>query len=336
MEKPKKTKKTKKTKTPKKPKKPKNPKIPKKKRGRKPKKPPEKKINKKRGRKPKGGKIIKNIIKNNTKQEIKPNIILHLKCSLKDLNNETEILNKGYTPEVHNVESFNIENNNKYELYSYNNNDNKKAQKTQKILKKKNEVASTKLVYNKLRDLQKDLHKNNIYDKKSDCFWCTCPFDNPAIHIPARIRIKNGGDKKTEVYGCFCSPECAVGYLSREKIDSSTMWERFALLNNLYGEVFNYKNNIKPAPCPFHTLDKYYGNLTIQEYRQLLNNNHILLVVDKPLTKILPELHEENFDPTPNYMSIHNKNIKRKTLSLRRKKQSENKKNIIADKFNFH
>ena len=137
MEKPKKTKKTKKTKTPKKPKKPKNPKIPKKKRGRKPKKPPEKKINKKRGRKPKGGKIIKNIIKNNTKQEIKPNIILHLKCSLKDLNNETEILNKGYTPEVHNVESFNIENNNKYELYSYNNNDNKKAQKTQKILKKK-------------------------------------------------------------------------------------------------------------------------------------------------------------------------------------------------------
>ena len=96
-----------------------------------------------------------------------------------------------------------------------------------------------------------------------------------------------------------------------------------------YKNRFNYTNNIKPAPDPFHTLEKYYGNLTIQEYRQLLNNNHILLVIDKPLTKILPELHEENYEPIPNYMSIHNKNnVKPKVLSLKRKKQQKKKKNI--------
>jgi hypothetical protein len=43
-------------------------------------------------------------------------------------------------------------------------------------------------------------------------------------------------------------------------------------------------------------LDKFYGNLTIQEYRKLLNTEHIMLVIDKPLTRILPELHEDTDD----------------------------------------
>jgi hypothetical protein len=42
-------------------------------------------IAKKRGRKPKGGKIIQQIVPLNNSKESKPNIILHLKCSIKDL-----------------------------------------------------------------------------------------------------------------------------------------------------------------------------------------------------------------------------------------------------------
>jgi hypothetical protein len=314
---------------------------PKKRRGRKPKAKPknDNKKNKKRGRKPKGGKIIKNIKPTNTEEETKPNIILHLKCSLKDLNNETEILNKDYNPSINEIQPFNIENQYQYDLYNKYDIPKKKEiiTKEELTISKKERVSSNKKLFNKLKNLQKDLHKNNIYDKKSDCFWCTCPFDNPPVYIPARVRTNSNDKIITEVYGCFCSPECAAGYLSKENIDSSTMWERYALLNNLYRKIFEYKKNIKPAPDPYHTLDKYYGNLTIQEYRQLLNNNHILLVVDKPLTKILPELHEENYDPAPNYMSIHNKNTnKPKVLSLKRKKQQKNKKNIIAQKFNFN
>ena len=41
-------------------------------------------------------------------------------------------------------------------------------------------------------------------------------------------------------------------------------------------------------------LNKYYGNLSIQEYRSLLKNERLFLIVDKPLTRILPELHEDN------------------------------------------
>ena len=43
------------------------------------------KIPKKRGRKPKGGKIITENSSKHITEEIKPNIILHLKCKLNDI-----------------------------------------------------------------------------------------------------------------------------------------------------------------------------------------------------------------------------------------------------------
>jgi hypothetical protein len=45
----------------------------------------DKPVAKKRGRKPKGGKIIQQIIPLSNLKENRPNVILHLKCSLKDL-----------------------------------------------------------------------------------------------------------------------------------------------------------------------------------------------------------------------------------------------------------
>jgi hypothetical protein len=39
-------------------------------------------------------------------------------------------------------------------------------------------------------------------------------------------------------------------------------------------------------------LDKFFGNLTIQEYRKLLKSEHLLATLDKPMTRIFPELHE--------------------------------------------
>ena len=46
----------------------------------------EDKILKKRGRKPKGGKIVQQKLSNQHDQPSKPNIMLHLKCSINDLN----------------------------------------------------------------------------------------------------------------------------------------------------------------------------------------------------------------------------------------------------------
>jgi hypothetical protein len=183
----------------------------------------------------------------------------------------------------------------------------------------------TKEIWKKLKNLQYNLHTNNISDKKSACFWCTYEFDNPSIYIPKHF-IKDS----YHVYGCFCSPECATAYLMEENIDSSTKFERYHLLNHIYSKIYDYKKNIKPAPKPYYMLDKFYGNLTIQEYRSLLKNDRLFLVVDKPLTRIMPELHEDNDD-----FIINNKIIPSNTYQIKRKVQQkqQTKSNILNEKF---
>lgn len=297
---------------------------------------------KKRGRKPKGGKIIQHIMPLNDNKEPKPNVILHLKCFFKDLQTNT-LMN-------HNIESFNSNNNLSYELINNNVNINKNYDYT--ILKNKNSVLTDtenneeyndyknnkqikdndlKELWKKLKELEHNLHINNISDKKSACFWCTCDFDNPPVYIPKHY-IK----ETYSVYGCFCSPECATAYLMEENIDSSSKFERYYLINHIYGKIYNFKKNIKPAPNPYYLLDKYYGNLSIQEYRSLFKNERLFLVVDKPLTRILPELHEDNDD-----FIINNKIIPSNTSSsayqIKKKMQkSQLKTNMLTEKFGFN
>ena len=45
-----------------------------------------------------------------------------------------------------------------------------------------------KMIWDKLKQLSKNLHFNDVSDKKSNCFWCTYPFDTPPIHIPKQER----------------------------------------------------------------------------------------------------------------------------------------------------
>ena len=299
---------------------------------------------KKRGRKPKGGKIIQQILPLANIKESKPNVILHLKCSLKDLQNNVfenningydfssckkellyEIItnNEGSYDNSINLNLLNTptEENTTNECYY---NDSQDINSSYNCNNKKNDLKD---LWKKLKNLEYSLHLNNISDKKSACFWCTYEFDNPPIYIPKHY-IKDS----YHVYGCFCSPECATAYLMEENIDSSTKFERYHLLNHIYSKIYNYTKNIKPAPNPYYILEKFYGNLNIQEYRSLLKNERLFLVVDKPLTRILPELHEDNDD-----FIINNKVIPSNTYQIKRKllnKQSKN--NILSEKFGLH
>lgn len=258
-------------------------------------------IPKKRGRKPKGGKIIEVLADAENKNIIsKKNIILHLKYKTSNIENNSLFLsNMEYNPNIEQIQPYNESFNNdmKKQYYNieietesnYHAYDNKQSND---VIKKENNfdnVSSIKEIWSKLKDLQQRLHHNNLNDKKSSCFWCTCSFDNPPIYIP-----KSEVNNMYEVYGCFCTPECAAAYLCNEHIDSSTIWERYALLNSIYNKIYKYENNIKQAPSPYYLLDKYYGTLTIEEYRKLLSTDKMLIMVDKPLTRILPELCEEN------------------------------------------
>ena len=296
--------------------------------------PIEAKIPKKRGRKPKGGKIIQNNFSLETNKTHEPNIIMHLKCGESDLVQNSFISSTVYEPNVAPVETFQFDNNKSNDLcysvidygvkdYSTKKDYNEIQQEVKETRHNENDDMSQ--IWGKLKELTYQLHTNSISDKKSACFWCTCDFDNPTILIP-----KFELNKMYHCYGCFCSPECATAYLFEEAIDTSTRFERYHLLNHIYCKIYNYEKNIKPAPNPFYTLNKYYGNLSIQEYRKLLKNERLLLVVDKPLSRILPELHEDNDDYMFNGATISTSN----KFKLRRKTK-QTKTDILTDTFNL-
>ena len=296
------------------------------------------KIPKKRGRKPKGGKIIQNNFSLETNKSHEPNIIMHLKCGESDLVQNTFISAVVYEPNVSPVETFQFENKSNDLCYSVIDYGVKESggkeyitkpdyNEIQPELKESRHIDTDEMsqIWGKLKELTYQLHTNSISDKKSACFWCTCDFDNPTILIP-----KFELNKMYHCYGCFCSPECATAYLFEEAIDTSTRFERYHLLNHIYCKIYNYEKNIKPAPNPFYTLNKYYGNLSIQEYRKLLKNERLLLVVDKPLSRILPELHEDNDDYMFNGATISTSN----KFKLRRKTK-QTKTDILTDTFNL-
>ena len=360
---------------------------------------------KKRGRKPKGGKLILKQPYLDNKPKPITNIILHLKCSLNDLNVYNEDFNKyvtnplSYNPTIppdiktynngindnysvydninnqptncdvqfiNNQNASNNQNNNNNNFFAYSdlnpsnnkgdvafgasafsppytidnnickNCNNKLIETEQQVIIEDDDNILIKDVNSKLKKLKINLYKNNLADKKSACFWCTYEFDNPECYIP-----KYEMDETIFGYGSFCRPECAVAFLMKENIDDSTKFERYHLLNQIYSKVYNYKKNIKPAPNPHFLLDKFYGNLSIQEYRKLLKTEHLLLVIDKPLTRILPELHEDNEDFILNIYGGNNNKITSNTnqsgiYKVKRqseKQQGPTKTSIMRDQF---
>ena len=280
---------------------------------------------KKRGRKPKGGKIVTVASHEENIVVPTPNVILHLKCGANDLKNTGFFSNKCYEYDPTDVSG-------KIDAYQF---DEQKdnalfesitpESSNNTVLCEAKNTTSNDVISQKLKQLAHDLHNNNISDKKSACFYCTCDFDNPPIYIP-----KYSIDDTYHVYGCFCSPECAAGHLMKQTdVDPSSKFERYSLLNHIYCKIYDYEKNIKPAPDPHYTLDKFYGNLSIQEYRQMLKNERLLLIVDKPLTRSLPELHEDNDD-----FIINNKGGTGK-YKLRRSTKPKSKSEILMSNFNM-
>ena len=310
---------------------------------------------KKRGRKPKGGKLIKKPIENNEQTNPLSNVILHLKCSLNDIKIDNFSISDplSYNPIIPpNIMTYN-DNENQYTDFqndklnenkdlAYETNEPKELSQTCSICNSRkctddiiinnndeDDDISFKDINQKLKKIKIQLYKNTNPDNKSACFWCTYEFDNPCIVIP-KYKLKN----IYHCYGCFCSPECAVSHLMNENIDTSSKFERYHLMNHIYCKIYNYNKNIKPAPDPYYTLEKYYGNLTIQEYRQLLKNDRLFMVVDKPLTKVLPELLEENNDFIMNNKQSTTSNS---TYQIKRKTNKPNSKNnILIENFGIN
>lgn len=257
----------------------------------------EKELPKKRGRKPKGGKIITKISYPAIYENKLPNIIVHLKCSIEDLSEINEFLDTFHFTKELDYEELN------------------ETSELKNIIEPESPDIDNKIIWKKIKQLKHSLHNNDIYEKKSSCFWCTFAFTNPIIYIP---KFFHKG--AYESYGCFCSPECGAAYLMSENIDTSTKFERYYLMNNVYGKIYNYTKNIKPAPSPYYLLDKYFGNLSIEEYRNLYKSDKLFVITEKPLSRSLPELHEDNDEFILNTKLIPSSNIKQRYGNILGKK----------------
>lgn len=218
----------------------------------------------KRGRKPRGGKIIDAPSQASQQDQSASPVILHLNCRSSDLESNSSGVTTSPLPYQNDI---NCEKVNETAVQS--------------------EIFDTRTIGQKLDRAAEALENDELSDKSSACFWCTCDFEGAPVHIPT-----NKDECGVRGYGCFCCPQCAVAHLFSDKsLDKSTIYQRYSLINNVYSTSDNEEIPIRAAPNPHFLLDKFLGTLTINEFRKLSRSDKVVLVVKYPITRSLPQLH---------------------------------------------
>lgn len=121
------------------------------------------------------------------------------------------------------------------------------------------------------------------------CFWCAHTFTGQPCIIPER---EVGG--VYNVYGNFCSPECAVSYLLGEPIDPHIRWERISLLQRIYDQ--SGKGRIFPAPAR-EALKLFGGPLSIESFRATVREGKVRVDLHMPpMVSILGSIDTKPID----------------------------------------
>jgi len=133
-----------------------------------------------------------------------------------------------------------------------------------------------------------DLQNEDFVPKKTNthCWWCTYQFDTFPTYLPEKYF-----EGKFQVYGCFCSFNCAGAY--NLNLNDNKVWERYSLLKQLY--YFINKDKISSIvdieiniAGPKELLEKYGGSMKIEDYRKnskiLGREYHKLIPPFVPLT----------------------------------------------------
>lgn len=119
------------------------------------------------------------------------------------------------------------------------------------------------------------------------CYWCCNRFDNAPFGIP--VNYLNGN---FNVYGCFCSLECAAAYNFKTNDNIDESWERYNLINLLSNKL-NIDRIIKPAPDKL-SLKTFGGYLTIEEFRQYFKSNKVININFPPMISLTQQIEEIN------------------------------------------
>ena len=137
------------------------------------------------------------------------------------------------------------------------------------------------------------------------------------------------------MFGNFCSAECAAAYNFDTKYNSNEIWERYSLINYLYGT----KNNmtIKIA-LPRLSLKKWGGRFSIEEFRQFNSSSRDYKLVIPPMISVIPTLEEITIDTDSNNFKSFDPDFITKTsneLRLKRSKPLPSYKNTLENCMNL-
>jgi hypothetical protein len=190
----------------------------------------------------------------------------------------------------------------------------------------------------KVLELLKDFeekNKNNEWPSNTSisCYWCCHKFDNPPFGIP--VNYKNN---KFEVFGCFCSLECAAMHNFKENDNIDEMWERYNLINLMCREL-NMGDYVKPAPDRL-SLKMFGGFMDIDKFRSYFKTNKIININFPPMTSIsqqLEEINEYELNSDLKYVPIDNDRINKykEKILFKRSKPLINPKTSLESSMNL-
>ena len=162
--------------------------------------------------------------------------------------------------------------------------------------------------------------KTDVY-----CYWCCHPFDNRPCPLPYKYI-----DNVFHVYGCFCSPECATAYNFSQNTLQNDIWERYSLINLLYGKLYNNVDKIKLA-APRNILRIFGGELNIHEFRKL-NKNYKKKFILKlpPMISFIPEVEYVANQTKKEFIPLDKQKVNKahKNLKLKRKQPIKNRNTL--------
>jgi hypothetical protein len=189
------------------------------------------------------------------------------------------------------------------------------------------------------QNFNSDTNDNNYWPKATNiaCWWCSYNFDNTPATLP--IKYEKG---VYFVTGIFCSPECGASWNFNQNVSDTLIWKRYSLLNMLYINMYKNVNlNIKLAPSK-ELLEKFGGNLSIEEFRKSCNNyGRDFKLIMPPVKSIVHSVNEEANIMVKNkikkFIPIDKERIKKanEELKLKRNKPLTNRNNTLENCMNL-
>lgn len=190
----------------------------------------------------------------------------------------------------------------------------------------------------KVIDLLKDFeekNKNNEWPSNTTihCYWCCNKFDTVPFGIPITYE-----KEKFDVYGCFCSLECAAAFNFKTNHNIDEMWERYNLINLLSRKI-GYKNQVRPAPDRL-SLKQFGGFMEIEQFRLYHNQQRFINLNFPPMNSVSQQLEEINEFDLKNemkYIPIDTDRINKykEKILIRRNKPLIDSKNSIESSMNL-